>query len=153
MTTAESPRRTTFSFAPPVDDAAAWHLDLQDLANRLLQGFPGASAIPQGELGPRAADALSFELPLGDGVWLEGLATTPYPGVGSVMALMASADEAAVLAMWLRDFLAPSPDLVYFTSELALDREDSDYQQIPPQGGREEIAQVLQAHLEYVDRP
>jgi hypothetical protein len=147
-----NPRRTTFSFAPPVDNAAAWDLNLDNLANRLLQAFPGASATPEGPLGPRASEGLSFELPLGGGVWLEGLANMPYPGMGSVMAVMATADEAAVLARWLRDSVAPAPDLVYFTSELALDRGDTDYQQIPPQADREEIARVLQDHLDHADR-
>lgn len=147
------PRRTTFCFAPPVDNATAWNLNIDDLTNRLLQAFPGASATRQGPLGPRAGEGLSFELPLGDGVWLEGLASTPYPEMGSVMAVMATANEAAVLARWLRDFVAPSPDLVHFTSELALDQGDTDYQQIPPRGDLEEITQVLQDHLTEADRP
>ena len=32
--------RTTFSFAPPVDDAAAWHLRLDDLAAKITEAFP-----------------------------------------------------------------------------------------------------------------
>jgi hypothetical protein len=66
--------------------------------------------------------------------------------MGSVTAVMATADEAAVLARWLRDSVAPAPGLVYFTSELALDRGDTNYQHVPPQGDREEIARVLQDH-------
>ncbi|GHJ35457.1 hypothetical protein [Streptomyces sp. TS71-3] len=141
-------RRTTFSFAPPVDDAGAWSLNLEDFANRLLQSFPGGSATPEGGMGPRDADTLSFEIPLGGGTWLEGLATTPYPGVGSVTAITASAQEAAVLARWLRDTLAPAPDLIFFTTEPALESGDTDYQQIPAHSDVPEIAHMLQEHID-----
>jgi len=142
--------RTTFSFSPPVDDAAAWNLNLDDFANRILQAFPGAGTSPQGPMGPRGADTLSFEVPLGGGIWLEGLAATPFPGMGSVMAITASADEAAVLARWLRDTVAPAPDLVCFTSEHALDLGETEYERIPAHGDVHDIAQVLQAHIESV---
>ncbi|MET8207845.1 hypothetical protein ABZT51_17655 [Streptomyces sp. NPDC005373] len=120
--TDEAARRVTFSFAAPVDDAASWNLDLDLFADGLLRAFPGASATVEGELGPQPSDALRIEIPMGGGAWLEGLVTMPYPKVSSVLALTASAAEAAVLARWIRDFYAPSPGLVYFTSDLALDQ-------------------------------
>ncbi|MEU4497157.1 hypothetical protein AB0F96_27860 [Streptomyces sp. NPDC023998] len=144
--------RTTFSFAPPVDDAAAWHLRLDDLAAKIVEACSGASTSLGGDLGPRSADALSFEVPLGDGVWLEGLATTPYPEIGSVMVLQTSAAEAAQFAAWLRDSFVPSPDLVHFTSELALNNGDDAYWVIPPYGSVDEIAQTLQQHIDANDR-
>ncbi|MFD7231083.1 hypothetical protein [Streptomyces sp. NPDC059881] len=145
-------RRTTFSFAPPVDSATAWHLHLEDLATKITEAFPGASTDVEGDLGPRSADALSFEVPLGDGVWLEGLATTPYPEVGSIMVMQASAEEAAHFAVWLRDSFVPSPDLVHFTSELALDAGVDTYGIIPPHGSTDEIARTLQQHIESTER-
>ena len=39
----------------------------------------------------------------------------------------ASAAEAAQFAAWLRDSFVPSPDLVNFTSELALNNGDDAY--------------------------
>ncbi|MFB7200003.1 hypothetical protein [Streptomyces sp. NPDC056240] len=147
----EAARRVTFSFAAPVDNAAAWNLDLDVFANGLLQAFPGASATREGELGPHPSDALRIEIPLGGGAWLEGLVTMPYPKVGSVLALTASAAEAAVLARWIRDFYAPSPDLVYFTSDLALDQGATDYGQIPSSGDTQAIACVLQEHIDDTD--
>lgn len=144
--------RTTFSFAPPVNDAAAWHLQLDDLAAKITEAFPGASTSLGADLGPRSADALSFEVPLGDGVWLEGLATTPYPEIGSVMVMQASAVEAAQFAAWLRDSFVPSPDLVHFTSELALNKGDDAYWVLPPHGSVDEIAQTLQQHIDATDR-
>ena len=68
------------------------------------------------------------------------------------MAIAASADEAAVLARWLRDSFASSPDLVFFTSEEALELGDAVYEQIPVHGGLKEITQVLQEHLANADR-
>ncbi|MFE6128527.1 hypothetical protein ACFQ6Q_09680 [Streptomyces sp. NPDC056437] len=140
--------RTTFSFAPPVDDAAAWHLRLDDLAASINEAFPGASTSWGGDLGPRSDGALTFEVPLDAGVWLEGLATTPYPGIGSVMVMRASAAEAARFALWLRDSFVPSPDLVQFTSELALNNGDDAHGILPPDGSVDEIADTLQQHID-----
>ncbi|MFF1263759.1 MULTISPECIES: hypothetical protein [unclassified Streptomyces] len=150
MTDADA-RRTTFSFAAPVDNSDAWNLHLDDFANRLLQAFPGSSAMHEGETGSRPFDAVSFEIPLNGGAWLRGLATAPHPKVGAVMALTASAAEAAVLAHWIRDFYAPSPDLVCFTSELALDQGATDYDRLPPSADTQAIARVLQAHIDTWD--
>ncbi|MFF3322501.1 hypothetical protein [Streptomyces sp. NPDC002889] len=150
--TAPDALRTTFSFAPPVNDAAAWHLQLNDLAAEIVEAFPGASTSLGGDLGPRSADALSFEVPLGGGLWLEGLATTPYPGSGSVMVVQASAAEAARFAVWLRDSFVPAPDLVHFTSELALNSGDDAYWVLAPHGSIDEIAQTLQQHIDSTGR-
>ncbi|RFC77413.1 hypothetical protein DXZ75_05630 [Streptomyces sp. AcE210] len=151
LMTDEAARRVTFSFAAPVDNAAAWNLDFDDFAMGLLRAFPGASATRQGEPGPHPCDALRIEIPLGGGAWLEGLVTMPYPKVGSVLALTASAAEAAALARWIRDFYAPSPDLVYFTSDVALDQGATAYGQIPPSGDTRVIARVLQEHIDDMD--
>ena len=126
-----SARRTTFSFAAPVDDATAWHLRLDGLASSLTEAFPEGAATLEGGLGPREADSLSFEVPLGEGVWLRGLATSPYPEMGSVMVMDASAAEAAAFGVWLRDSFVPSPELVHFTSEMALDRGEEAYWVVP----------------------
>ncbi|MER7660090.1 MULTISPECIES: hypothetical protein [unclassified Streptomyces] len=144
--------RTTFSFAPPVDDAAAWHLRLDDLSARITEAFPGASTSWGEDVGPRSAETLTFEVPLGGGVWLDGLATTPYPEIGSVMVMQASAVEAAQFAAWLRDSYVPAPDLVQFTSELALNNGDDAYWIVPPYASVDEIAQTLQQHIESTDR-
>ncbi|WSQ09504.1 hypothetical protein OG604_17990 [Streptomyces sp. NBC_01231] len=144
-------RRTTFSFAAPVDDAAAWDLALDDFANRLIQGFPGTETWTLGTQVPYPQDGLGFDMPLGGGARMEGLLSAPYPKVGAVMALDATASEAAVLARWLRDQYAPSPDLVHFTSERALELGVTEYGQIPATGDAQEIARVLREHLDEVD--
>ncbi|MFD7184505.1 hypothetical protein ACFV90_31495 [Streptomyces sp. NPDC059904] len=149
--TEDAARRVTFSFAAPADNAASWNLDLDEFADGLLRAFPRASATLEGEHGPQPSDALRIEIPLGGGAWLEGLVTMPYPKVGTVLALAASASEAAVLARWLRDFYAPSPDLVYFTSDLALDQGASEYGRIPPSGGTQAIVRVLLEHIDDMD--
>ncbi|MFD7819235.1 hypothetical protein ACFV6E_40960 [Streptomyces sp. NPDC059785] len=147
-------QRTTFSFAPPVDDAAAWALEPDDFANRLLQAFPDAETWSEGAAGPLSRGGLGlglgFELPLDGGDRLEGLVSNPFPEVGVVMAVHATAREAAVLARWLRDHYAPSPDLVHFTSEWALERDFTQYGCVPATGGLSDIARVLQAHLDEV---
>ncbi|MEU7044325.1 hypothetical protein AB0A77_25150 [Streptomyces varsoviensis] len=148
--TGHNPTHTTFSFAPPTDDALAWHLRLDDLAEKITQSFPGAFTQLQHELGPRDADALSFAVPVSDGEWLEGLATTPYEGMGSVMVLDASAAEAAVFAVWLRDSFIPSPELIEFTSEFALNNGDTATWKLPRSGPAGEIAEALQQHIDSV---
>ncbi|MEU6421264.1 hypothetical protein [Streptomyces spiralis] len=82
---------------------------------------------------------------------MEGLVNTPYPKVGAVMALNATADEAAVLARWLRDHYAPAPDLVHFTSERALELGVTENGRIPATGDVHEISRVLREHLDEVD--
>ncbi|WP_432179679.1 hypothetical protein [Streptomyces sp. NBC_00063] len=71
--------------------------------------------------------------------------------MGSVLALEAAATEAAVLARWLRDDLAPAPHLVHFTSELALEIGLTEYSQIPATGDLDDIAAALQAHIDEMD--
>ncbi|MBT2385614.1 hypothetical protein [Streptomyces sp. ISL-11] len=144
--------RTTFVFHPPLDDALAWNLNLEDLAQRIEQSFPEASTKNEGELGPRPSATLSFEVQIADGVWLEGLATTSFEGMGSVMILGASAEEAAVFAAWLRDSVAPFPELVEFSSELAMNNGDESVWRLPESGSVEEIAEALHRHLEAADQ-
>ncbi|MEU7052711.1 hypothetical protein J3S85_00855 [Streptomyces lavenduligriseus] len=149
--TESNARRTTFSFAPPVDDAAAWGIELNDFANRLMQGFPGTETWPLGSQAPHPQEGLGFDMPLGGGAHMEGLVHTPYPKVGAVMALDTTADEAAVLARWLRDHYAPTPDLVHFTSERALELGITAYGRIPATGDLYEISRVLQEHIDTVE--
>ncbi len=144
----DNPRRTTFLFYPPVNDALAWNLRLDDLAQRIERDFPGSSTDLEHGLGPRDADALSFEVEIAEGVWLEGLATTPFEGMGTVMARLASAREAAVLAAWLRDSFIPSPELIEFSSEAAMDGGEETSWRLPRSGPVEEIAETLQQHLD-----
>ncbi|WP_435260251.1 hypothetical protein [Streptomyces sp. 1222.5] len=144
-------QRTTFSFAPPVDDAAAWGLELDDFANRLAQAFPGTETWRVGASFPRPQEGLGFDMPLGGGTRMEGLVSTPYPQVGAVMAVDATPGEAAVLACWLRDRYAPSPNLVHFTSERALELGVTEHEHVPAIGDVHEIARALQEHLDEVE--
>ncbi|WP_367134494.1 MULTISPECIES: hypothetical protein [Streptomyces] len=148
----ENPIRATFIFFPPVDDATAWNLRLEDLAQRIEHAFPGSSTNLEGELGPRPSPALSFEVQVADGLWLEGLATTPFEGMGSVLLYNALADEAAVFAAWLRDSFAPSPGLVHFSSEMALNNGDESVWRVPEAGGLEAITAELQRHVDAAEQ-
>ncbi|MFM9368170.1 hypothetical protein [Streptomyces sp. Da 82-17] len=150
--TQNNARRTTFSFAPPVDNPTAWQLRLDHFADRINEGFPGAFTKLKGHLGPRSIDALTFEVSLSEGVWLRGLATTPYPEMGSVLVMDASAGEAARFAVWLRDSYAPAPDLVQFTTEIAMDLGEETPWEVPPHGTAEDLAQVFQQHIDTFDR-
>ncbi|MBF6049810.1 hypothetical protein GO001_32285 [Streptomyces sp. NRRL B-1677] len=94
----------------------------------------------------RAPRLLSFEVQVAGGLWLEGLATTPFEGMGSVPLYNALTDEAAVFASWLRDSFAPTPDLMHFSSEMAMNNGDESVWRIPESGGVEAIADELQRH-------
>ncbi|MFE7118695.1 hypothetical protein ACFU99_25085 [Streptomyces sp. NPDC057654] len=145
----DNARRTTFIFAPPVNDARAWNLRLDHLAECVERDFPGSYTRLEHGMGPRRnADALSFEVEIAEGVWLDGLATTPYEGMGTVMACLASPREAAVLAAWLRDSFIPSPELIEFSSEAAMEGGEEASWRLPVSGPVEEIAETLRQHLE-----
>lgn len=68
------------------------------------------------------------------------------------MVMHASAAEAARFALWLRDSFVPSPDLVRFTSEMALNNGDDAHGHLPPYGSVDEIAQTLQQHIDATGR-
>ena len=143
----EGPRRTTFSFAAPADNAAAWPLRLDTFAARLSEGFRDAGTRAVSALGPRASEALVFEVQLADGQWLSGLATTPFPDMGAVMVELASAAEAAEFAVWLRDRYAPAPELVEFTTEFAMESGVEGAWPIPPDSTREDLARLFEEHI------
>ncbi|MEV4505120.1 hypothetical protein [Streptomyces klenkii] len=145
--TSENPIRTRFSFAPPVDDALAWNLRLDVLAQAIEEAFPGAWTKAEGRLGPRPSEALSFEIQAVGDAWVEGTATSPIEGAGAVV-VDATVQEASVFARWLRDSFIPSPDLIEFSSEFAMNRGDFSTWQLPRTGPAEDIAAALQAHID-----
>ncbi|MFI9311151.1 hypothetical protein [Streptomyces triculaminicus] len=144
----DNPIRGSFLFFPPVDNAAAWNLRLDDLSQRLLEAFPDSSAWGEGPLGPRPSEALSFEAKISEDVWLDGLASTPFEGMGSILIRDALASEAAIFAKWLRDRYAPAPDLVHFTSEKAMTNGDDSIWKVPSEGDLETITAKLQEHID-----
>ncbi|MFD4994826.1 hypothetical protein [Streptomyces buecherae] len=143
-------RRTTFVFTPPSDDATAWSLELDALAAHLKREFPGAWTKPEQQLGPGLANGLSFEVQLPDGAWLRGLATQVRADSGAVSVMDATAREAAVLAVSLRDNFVPASNLIEFYSDLGVEIGHGP-DPLPAQGSVEEIATVLQGHLDTVD--
>ncbi|MFM9372365.1 hypothetical protein [Streptomyces sp. Da 82-17] len=150
--TQPGPRRTTFSFAAPIDDAAALRLRLDDFATRVVDGFTDSFTRVEPQLGPRPADALSFEVQLKDGTWVEGLVTNPCPEMGAIMVGKVSASEAAEFAVWLRDSYAPAPDLVEFTTEFAMDVGEDTPWQVPARCSVDELAALFQRHIDTFDR-
>lgn len=180
MSPAQSPRET-FVFAPPHERTDAWHLRLDDFAERLRQEFPGARVEREESGGLRDRPCLTFEVdvtaaldvtgPLdvtaapdarepdaaggnsgaeGGRSRLEGLVDSTFDGTGSVLVRDASPQETAPFAAWLRDRYVPEPDLVRFTSQLALAKGHSEVRALPATGGAEDIALALQQHLNEV---
>ncbi|WKU48249.1 hypothetical protein Q3V23_31625 [Streptomyces sp. VNUA116] len=68
--------------------------------------------------------------------------------MGSVLLYNALASEAAVFAGWLRNSFTPSPELVHFSSEMAMNNGDESVWRIPETGGVEAIAAELQRHID-----
>ncbi|MFF3758094.1 hypothetical protein [Streptomyces sp. NPDC002185] len=62
-----------------------------------------------------------------------------------------TADEAGPFAVWLRDDFAPAPDLVRFTSSLAMANGEDTPSPLPAEGGGDDITALLRRHLEAFD--
>ncbi|PJN32208.1 hypothetical protein CG747_43875 [Streptomyces sp. CB02959] len=142
--------RATFLFYPPVDDANSWHLTFEDFEASLKQRFPDAFTSMQSTRF-RGGAYLDFGVLVAEGVEVRGMLTIPVEECGCVTLILVSPGEAAVIAKWLRDDFIPSPDLIRFSSEGAMEIGDETHWELPPSGDQEEIEEDLRAHIAYVE--
>jgi hypothetical protein len=139
--------RATFIFHPPVDDAAAWHMTIDGFARILIATFPDAfTKYRTSRL--RGSDAVDFEVEIAPGVWIEGVAQTPVQDSAVLTLVGATAHEAAQFVLWIRERLIPSPDLLRFSSDHAMEAGDDTEWQIPSPGDVAQVEAVLLDHLE-----
>ncbi|MFK0288892.1 hypothetical protein ACIQU6_00195 [Streptomyces sp. NPDC090442] len=142
--------RATFLFYPPVDNANSWHMTFEGFEAALKRQFPDAAT----QLIPtmfRGGSYLDFEVAVGPEADVQGMATIPVEECGCVTLIGVSPGEAAPFAKWLRDEFSPSPELIRFSSEGAMEIGDEAHWELPVSGDEEEIAEDLRAHIAYVD--
>ncbi|WP_157877137.1 hypothetical protein [Streptomyces odonnellii] len=96
---------------------------------------------------------LDFEVELAPDAWVDGTAAMPRPDYAYITLTDVTADEAAVFAVWLRDFFVPAPHLVRFASSLAMANGEDTPSSLPATGSTEEIRAVLRHHLDTIDTP
>ncbi|MGW0701767.1 hypothetical protein ACWD0A_21110 [Streptomyces sp. NPDC002867] len=144
--------RTNFAFYPPQGAGGAWQSTLQSLERALRQAFPEPT-MEYRTSGIHPMRVLDFEVELGPDVWIDGTAAMEAPDYAYITLTDVTADEAAVFAHWLRDSFAPAPNLVRFSSSLAMANGEQDPWPLPTQGGDEAIRAEMHRHLEAVDEP
>ncbi|MFE3599779.1 hypothetical protein [Streptomyces sp. NPDC059142] len=141
--------RATFLFHPPVDDAAAWHMTLEGFVRVLTETFP--DAFTKYRTSPlRGSDAVDFEVEIAPGTWLEGVAQTPVEDSAVVTLVGATAHEAAEFALWIRSKLLPSPGLLRFGSDRAMESGHDAEWLLPPSDEAAEVEAAFLDHLESV---
>ncbi|MFG2528316.1 hypothetical protein [Streptomyces sp. NPDC048516] len=79
------------------------------------------------------------------------MATIPVEECGCITLIGVSPGEAAPLAKWLRDEFSPSPELIRFSSEGAMEIGDETHWGLPATGSQEEIEEDLRAHIAYIE--
>jgi len=146
----DSEDRATLLFYPPVDDASSWHMTFERFETALKHQFPDAVT----QLIPtrfRGGHYLDFEVTVGQGADVQGMATIPVEECGCITLIGVSPGEAAPIAKWLRDGFSPSPELIRFSSEGAMEIGDETNWELPTSGSVEEIEEDLRAHIAYVE--
>ncbi|WP_234386490.1 hypothetical protein [Streptomyces sp. ERV7] len=138
--------RTTFLFHPPVGDAASWQMTVEGFVHVLTTSFSEAfTKYRASHL--RDKTVVDFEVEVGPGVWVEGVANTPVEGSAVITLVGVSASEAAQFALWLRTSMVPTPGLVRFSSERALEGGDATEWAVPSGGDLQQIVSVLEGHV------
>ncbi|MCZ1014386.1 hypothetical protein [Streptomyces noursei] len=125
-------------------------MTFEGFESALKERFPGAFA----RLRPtpfRGGQYLAFEVLVAEGVGVRGIATIPVEECGCITLNLVSPGEAAVIAKWLRDDFIPSPELIRFSSEGAMEIGDETHWELPPSGDQVEIEEDLRAHIAYVE--
>ncbi|WP_405858465.1 hypothetical protein OG361_30060 [Streptomyces sp. NBC_00090] len=142
--------RTNFAFYPPDGDGGAWHATLESLERALREAFPDPT-IGHRRSGVHEMPVLDFEIELTPDVWLDGTAAITEPDHAYITLTDVTADEAGAFALWLRDSLAPAPNLVRFASSIAMANGEDNPSPLPAQGSREDISDLLRRHLDAFD--
>ncbi|MEU7389773.1 hypothetical protein [Streptomyces tanashiensis] len=141
--------RTTFLFYAPERQPHAWSLDLAGLGEALRQSFTEARYKVRQDHTHQGEPYLSFWAATDDGTEYDGTATVH--GRDCVMLADTTAGEAAPFLIWLRDNHLPSPDLIRFSSEAAVDQGIETDWRLPGTGDAERVADELRHHLAVVD--
>ncbi|MGW0882823.1 hypothetical protein [Streptomyces sp. NPDC002671] len=84
-----------------------------------------------------------------DGIEFTGFASNE--GRDTVVLTDNTADEAAVFIAWLRDSFLPSPDLIRFSSEPAVERGLETDWRMPAAADTASIAEELKHHIQVVE--
>ncbi|MEV7686431.1 hypothetical protein ACFW1F_22575 [Streptomyces bungoensis] len=137
--------QTTYLLYAPARNPAGWNLDLAAFGAALEAAFPVARYETQQGRQLR----LSFWAVTEDGIEFDGFATKE--GRDTVLLTDNTAGEAAVFIAWLRDSFLPSPDLIRFTTEPAVERGIETDWRVPATGDTAGIAEELKHHIQVVE--
>ncbi|GAV40236.1 hypothetical protein [Streptomyces acidiscabies] len=148
--------RTTYLLYAPAKNPDSWNLDLAAFAAALGARFSDVRyetrqgrqlrlsfwAVAEGE-GPL------YENPVHNGIAFDGFASNE--GRDTVLLTDNTPAEAAVFIRWLRDTVLPSPELIRFTTEGAVEKGIETDWRMPADGDEGRIAEELRHHIGVVE--
>ncbi|MGW5200810.1 hypothetical protein [Streptomyces spiralis] len=137
--------QTTYLLYAPAKNPHAWRLDLTAFGEALQAAFPGARY----ETRQGRQLRLSFWAMTEDGTEFTGFASTE--GRDTVLLSDNTPSEAAAFIAWLRDSFLPAPDLIRFSSELAVERGIETDWRMPAEADTTHIADELKHHIQVVE--
>ncbi|WP_346077793.1 MULTISPECIES: hypothetical protein [Actinomycetes] len=136
--------QTTYLLYAPAKDPNGWNLDLTAFGEALEAAF----AEVRYETRHGRQFRLSFWAMTEEGIEFTGFASNE--GRDTVLLDDNTADEAAVFIAWLRDVFLPTPDLIRFSSEPAVEKGIETDWRMPANGEQSRIADELKHHIEVV---
>ncbi|WP_329620503.1 hypothetical protein OG357_08090 [Streptomyces sp. NBC_01255] len=142
--------RTNFAFHPPEGHGGAWQATVESLERALREAFPDP-VVGYRRSGVHEMTVLDFEIELAPDVWVDGTAALTGPDYAYITLTDVTAGEAGVFAVWLRDSFAPQPNLVRFTSSLAMANGEDTPSPLPAEGSRDDVTGLLRRHLDAFD--
>ncbi|MEU2930586.1 hypothetical protein ABZ636_37010 [Streptomyces sp. NPDC007251] len=137
--------QTTYLLYAPAKNPASWNLDLAAFGAALDAAFPEVRY----ETRQGRQLRLSFWVVTQDGIEFTGFASNE--GRDTVLLADTTASEAAVFIAWLRDTFLPSPDLIRFSSESAVERGVETDWRMPAAADVASIAEELKHHIQVVE--
>ncbi|MFE2103162.1 hypothetical protein [Streptomyces sp. NPDC059468] len=138
--------QTTYLLYAPAENPGGWNLDLAAFGAALEARFPEVRY----ETRQGRQLRLSFWAVTEDGIEFTGFASNE--GRDTVVLTDNTADEAAVFIAWFRDSVLPSPDLIRFSSEPAVEAGIETDWRMPASGDTTRIAEELKQHIQVVER-
>ncbi|SEE40023.1 hypothetical protein SAMN05216532_8095 [Streptomyces sp. 2231.1] len=138
--------QTTYLLYAPAKNPGGWNLDLAAFGAALEAAFPEVRY----ETRRGRQLRLSFWAVSEDGIEFTGFASNE--GRDTIVLTDNTADEAAVFIAWLRDSFLPSPDLIRFSSEPAVEEGIETDWRMPASGDTTRIAEELKQHIQVVER-
>jgi hypothetical protein len=138
--------QTTYLLYAPAKNPDGWNLDLTAFGNALQAAFPEVRY----ETRQGRQLRLSFWAVTEDGIEFTGFASNE--GRDTVVLTDNTAAEAAVFIAWLRDSFLPSPDLIRFSSESAVEEGIETDWRMPAGGDTARITDHLKHHIQVIER-